>query len=120
MPKPQGEFALANPIEKMTAENELPAVKLEKVTMPDWGYDGTRCHVQFSEAPDAAEYQVWVAAYPDGRGALPMARMKTPGGLINGLRPARKLYLWVTYSTTPAKGAKPTAALSKPSNPLEI
>jgi hypothetical protein len=87
--------------------------------MPDWGYDGTRCHVQFSEAPDAAEYQVWVAAYPDGRGAVQMGQMKSAGGLINNLRPAMKLYLWVTYLTAPVKGAKP-AALSKPSNRLEI
>ncbi len=119
-PKPQGEVALANPIAKLQAEGELAPVKLDSVRMPDWGYDGTRCHVQFSEAPDAAEYQVWVAAYPDGRGALPMGKMKAPGGLISGLRPAMKLYLWVTYSATPAKGAKPAASLSKPSNRLEI
>jgi hypothetical protein len=119
-PKLQGEFALANPITKLQAEGELTPVKLDSVRMPDWGYDGTRCHVQFSEAPDAAEYQVWVSAYPDGRGAVQMGKMKAPGGLISNLRPAMKLYLWVTYTTTPAKGAKPATAQSKPSNALEI
>jgi hypothetical protein len=118
-PKPTGDFTLANPITKLQAEGELAPVKLDGVRMPDWGYDGTRCHVQFSEAPDAAEYQVWVSAYPDGRGAVQMGKMKSPGGLIGSLRPATKLYLWVTYSTAPVKSAKPTA-LSKPSNRLEI
>ncbi len=119
-PMPRGEFALANPITKMQAAGEFAPVKLEKIRMPDWGYDGTRCHVQFTEAPDAAEYQVWVSAYPDGRGAVRMGAMKTPGGLIHNLRPAMKLYLWVTYSMTPSKGRKPPTTLSKPSNPLEI
>ncbi len=118
MPEARGETALANPIAKMQAAGELPAVKLEGVKMPDWGYDGTRCHVNFSEAPDAVEYQVWVSAYPDGRGAVQMGRMKKPGGLIGNLRPEIKLYLWVTYSIDPAK--KKSVAASKPSNSLQI
>jgi hypothetical protein len=120
MPRPRGEFALANPIAKLQAGSEFAPVKLERIKMPDWGYDGTRCHVEFTTAPDAAEYQVWVSAYPDGRGAVQMGRMKTPGGLVGNLRPAMKLHLWVTYSLDPSKGGKPQGALSKPSNRLEI
>jgi hypothetical protein len=119
-PKVTGEYAMANPIAKMDAAGALASVELKGVRNPDWGYDGTRCHVDFSEAPDAAEYQVWVSAYPDGRGAVLMGRMKTPGGLISNLRPAMKLYLWVTYATAPAKRAKSPAVMSKPSNRLEI
>ena len=65
-------------------------------------------------------YVPGTAFYPDGRGAVQMGKMKAPGGLISNLRPAMKLYLWVTYSTAPVKGAKPAAASSKPSNRLEI
>jgi len=86
--------------------------------MPDWGYDGTRAHVHFSPAADAAEYQVWVSAYPDGRGAAVLGKMKESGGLVNGFRPAMKLYLWVTYDETPAEGA--VARRSVPSNRLAI
>lgn len=118
MPAPREGAVLSNPITKMEATRELPAVKLESVRPPDWGYDGTRCHVNFSAAPEAAEYQVWVSAYPDGRGAVQMGRMKKPGELINNLRPGLKLYFWVTY-TTAAANNKPAVA-SKPSNPLEI
>jgi len=113
-----GETALANPIIKMEAAGEQPAVKLEGVKAPDWGYDGTRCHVLFSEALEAAQYQVWVSAYPDGRGAVQMGRMKKPGGLIEKLRPEIKLYLWVTYSIAATKEKK--AVTSKPSNRLQI
>ncbi len=118
MPLPKGDFALANPIAEMAKSGEQPAVKLDKVTMPDWGYDGTRAHVHFDSAPDAAEYQVWVAAYSDGRGAVALGKLKQSGGLVNGLRPAMKLYLWVTYTTGSPKdkNLKP----SKPSNRLEI
>ena len=119
-PRPAGDFALANPIAKLQTAGEFAPVKLEKITVPDWGYDGTRCHVHFSEAPDAAEYQVWVSAYPDGRGAVQMGRMKTPGGLIGNLRPAMKLHLWVTYSVDPSKGRKSPTTMSQPSNRLEI
>ncbi|MDQ3624841.1 MAG: hypothetical protein M3463_20560 [Verrucomicrobiota bacterium] len=120
MPRPRGEFTLANPITKMEDTGELPAVQVEKIRIPDWGYDGTRCHVHFSEARDATEYQVWVSAYPDGRGAVQMARLKNSGGLVTKLRPAVKLYLWVTYSTEPAKGRKAAIAASKPSNRLQV
>ncbi len=122
-PLPRNPAALANPIADLAAQGTLPAVTLEKVTMPDWGYDGTRAHVHFNEMPDAKEYQVWVAAYPDGRGAVKIGTMKKSGGLVNNLRPAMKLYLWVTYSTaaSPAKGKKAEAGeASRPSNPLEI
>jgi hypothetical protein len=123
LPLPRNPPPMANPIADLASQGTLPPVTLEKVTMPDWGYDGTRCHVHFTEATGAKEYQVWVAAYPDGRGAVTIGTMKKSGGLVNNLRPAMKLYLWVTYSTgaSPAKGKTATSgATSRPSNPLEI
>ncbi|MHB9110884.1 MAG: hypothetical protein ACYDCO_27835 [Armatimonadota bacterium] len=111
MPLPAGAAGARNPIAEMQA-NPLPAVTLLGVRNPDWGYDGTVCHVDFTEAPGAAEYQVWVAAYPDGRGAVPLGKMPAPGGLLRNLRPGRQLHLWVTYA---AEGGE-----SRPSNGLAI
>ncbi len=105
-------IALPNPIADMAA-NPLPAVTLQGIRMPDWGYDGTSCYADYTEAPDATEYQVWVAAYPDGRGAVVLGRGPTSGALVRQLQPAEKLYLWITYKT---KGG----ATSKPSNALPI
>lgn len=122
MPLPDA-APLANPIAEMAAVPDAPpAVRLEKVTNPDWGYDGTRCHVHFTEAASATGYEVWVSAYPDGRGAVPLARMPRSGGLVKGLRPAMKLHLWVT-SVEPveiAPGKNAATRRSRPSNMLEI
>jgi len=124
MPIPSGGGPLANPIAAMrAAPGGLPALVLEKVTMPDWGYDGTRCHVHFTEAAVPATYQVWVAAYPDGRGAVALGTLKASGGLLGDLRPAMKLHLWVTATeilSPEARKAKQAPRTSPPSNMLEI
>ncbi|MHB9110454.1 MAG: COG1470 family protein [Armatimonadota bacterium] len=105
--------SLPNPITEMA--NNVPApVTLKGVRPPDWGYDGTTALVDFTTTDDATGYNVWVAAYPDGRGAIKLPWTLTkPGGQIYWLRPAMKLYLWVTYTTKDGK-------VSKPSNRLEI
>jgi len=112
MPLSTAGVVLPNPIAEM-ADNPLPPVKLQGVRMPDWGYDGTSAHVNFTETPQAAEYAVWVAAYPDGRGAVVLGRPAKSGTQIYGFRPAMKLYLWVTYKDKDGK-------VSKPSNRLDI
>jgi len=117
MPIPKTAAGMANPITEMTA-NELAATSIDGVKMPDWGYDGTSCHVLFKEVPNAAAYQVWGAAYADGRGAVTLGAMPKSGGRVWGLRPARKLYLWVTYTETVETGK--AARQSKPSQSLEI
>jgi len=111
MELPKGEFELPNPIADMMAANELSATTLRKVTLPDWGYDGTRCHVHFDPVGGAKEYQIWVAAHKDGRGAVQIGGMEQPGGIVGGLRPAMKLYLYVTYTTEDGKQSKPSNAL---------
>jgi len=123
IPLPRQPAKMANPIADLAARNALAPVTIEKVTMPDWGYDGTRCHVHFNEIDGATEYQVWVGAYPDGRGAVKIGSMKKSGGLVNNLRPAMKLYLWVTYVTTAADkktGQTPPESSGRPSNAFEI
>jgi len=109
-----GKVALPNPITQMATDNTPAPVTLKGVRPPDWGYDGTTALVDFTETPDATGYNVWVAAYPDGSGAIKLPWTLTkPGGQIYWLRPAMKLYLWVTYT---AKDGK----VSKPSNRLDI
>ena len=112
MRMPRGAGALPNPIAQMAAANELPATRLKGVRDPDWGYDGTRCHVDFDEVEGAVQYQVWVAAYKDGAGAQPMARMKAAGQLLQRLRPEVTLYLWVTYTDKDKKQSKPSNRLA--------
>jgi len=102
----------ANPIAEM-ANNPPAPVKLLRVVDPDWGYDGTRTHVHFTETTEAAQYEVWVSVQPDGRGAVALGRGTKSGFLVENLRPAMKLYLWVTYKSKDGQ-------LSKPSNRLEI
>ena len=118
MPLPREVAPLDNPIKQMSMENQLAAVSITGIKMPDWGYDGTSCHVMFSEIDGAESYDVWVGAYPDGRGAVVLARMPKSGGLVGGLRPARKFYLWVTYNKKSADGK--SVEQSKPSDKYEI
>ncbi len=120
MPLPEAPAEMANPIAEMRAANPLAPTKLVGVRDPDWGYDGTRCHVQFEEVEGAAAYQVWVAAHEDGRGAAQMAEMQESGGLVQRLAPGLELYLWVTYTTEQGEGEQKESLQSKPSNVLKI
>ena len=61
----------------------------------------------------AKKYEVWVAARQSGEGAVVLGSMAKQGGLVQNLRPATKLYLWLTYRD--AKNVQ-----SQPSNCLEI
>jgi hypothetical protein len=63
--------------------------------------------VTFKTLPQAIKYQIWVAAYPDGRGAVNM----TPAGAINGqlltgLRPGIPFYFWVVWEDAAGKLSK--------------
>ena len=112
MPLPEPPDTLPNPIKDMTANNSLPPTKLHRVNDPDWGYDGTRCHVHFDPVDGATQYQIWVSARKDGRGAVRMARMTENGQLLRGLRPATPFYLWVTYTGADKKQSKPSNCLA--------
>jgi hypothetical protein len=58
---------------------------------------------------EAKTYFVWVSAYPDGRGAVNMTPKGAASGvLIRGLRPAVKLYYWVTWQSTTGVTSKPS------------
>jgi len=120
MPVPEAPEGLANPIAQMQAANALPPVKITGVRPPDWGYDGTRCHVDFEEVEGAAQYQVWVGAHRDGRGAVQMASMSRSGGLVQNLAPGIELYLWVTYTKEQGEGDQKRLLQSTPSGAFKI
>ncbi len=114
MPVPQDVPGLNNPIEALAAEGVGTALKIERITLPNQEADGTQCYVHFPEVAGAKQYDLWVAPYADGRGALQLGKAwKAPGGLIRGLRPNTDFYIFATYTDADGK-------LSKPSLPYKI
>ena len=110
MPLPKDLPDLPNPIKEMDSAGGTGAVPtITKLVPPDHS-DGTSVHVHFDEAPGAKAHFVWIAAYPDGRGAVNATPQGAKSGiLVHGLRPAAPFYFWVV-----AEGAD--GKLSKPSN----
>jgi hypothetical protein len=113
MPLPAGVPDLPNPIAQMQREGVGAATTIAKLEPPLERNDGTLIHVHFKDVPGAKQYHVWVSAHADGRGAVDM----TPGGaksgdLVRGLRPALKLYFWVSYLDGTGKPSKPSAPAS--------
>ena len=91
-----------------------PAVKIERITLPNQEADGTQCYVHFPKVDGAKQYDVWARPYADGRGALHLGKAwKEPGRLVRGLRPNQNFYLFVTYTDADGK-------VSKPSPPFKI
>lgn len=114
MPVPQDVPGLENPIVNLQANGMLPAIEIERITLPNQEADGTQCYVHFPAAEGATQYNLWVAPYKDGRGALNLGKAwKEPGQLVRGLRPYQDFYLFVTYTNAEGK-------VSQPSQPFEI
>jgi hypothetical protein len=83
----------------MRADHTLPALAIDRISLPPQDADGTRCFVHFEPVAEAEAYEVWGSPYADGRGAISLARNWTePGGQIRGLRPEIDYWLFVTYS----------------------
>jgi hypothetical protein len=113
MPLPSGLPDLPNPIARWQREGTAPATAITKLEPPLERNDGTLVHVHFKEVSGAKSFAVWVSAHADGRGAVNLAPVDfKSGGLITGLRPALKLYFWVTYVNAQGKESKPSAASS--------
>jgi hypothetical protein len=110
MPIPTGAPELDNPIEKMARTNAGAPTSITEIKLPEQASDGTQCYVFFEKRPDAVAYDVWASPYPDGRGALQLAKnWKEPGGLVRGFRPDTDFYLFVTYTDKDGKVSKPSA-----------
>lgn len=113
--------ALPNPHATLQQSGTGTAPKIAKVFPPAEIYDGTRLFVEVEPAPAAASYRGYVAAYPDGRGAKPLAVDQKSGGkwaksitqpnllLFDKLQAARPMYVFVTSVDADGKESKPSA-----------
>lgn len=110
MPVPQDVKGLGNPLVDLEANGVGAALKIDRITLPNQEADGTQCYVHFPEVAGAKQYDLWVAPYADGRGALQLGKAwKAPGGLIRGLRPYTDFYIFATYTDADGKMSKPSA-----------
>ncbi len=113
MPVPVNAPAMENPIAALEKAGTGAATKVIRVTDPSHQYDGTRCHVAFEPVEGAKGYDVWVAPYKDGTGAMQLGKgWKASGEMITGLRPDREFYVFVTYTDKDGKVSKPSAPLA--------
>jgi hypothetical protein len=99
---------LPNPIAEMAASGTAPATKIRRFFAPEQFNDGNRTHVAITPVAGAKEYQVWVAAYEDGRGAMPLAKGPLTEPLVNRLRPNIPLHFFVTYTAEDGTTSKPS------------
>lgn len=116
MPVPAEVRGLENPIAQLNREGALPAIQIERITLPPQEADGTRCSVHFPVVAGARSYDVWASPYPDGRGALKLGKAWTePGKEIRGLRPNQDFHLFVTYTDAEGKTSRPS-----PPHPINL
>lgn len=111
---------LPNPYAELQKTGVGSPPKIAKVYPPEQFYNGTRLYVEVEPVEGAARYRGYVAAYPDGRGAQPLAvdqkvggywgtTLKTPNMLLfDRLRPATPLYFFVTTLDAAGKESKPS------------
>jgi hypothetical protein len=108
MPVPDTPPDLANPIRELAQAGTTAGPEVTKITPPEREYDGRRCHVHFAPALGTKTYEVWVATYADGRGAILLGKdWGAPGQLLTGLSPNIDLYLFVVAKDAAGKASKP-------------
>jgi hypothetical protein len=110
-PKQKGGDALPNPLAKLRETGVGAATKIVKQYPPESYNDGTRTHVSIAPVEGAKEYQVWVAAYADGRGAMVMKKGPELEPLVPRLRPNMPMYFYVTYTDADGKPSKPSESV---------
>lgn len=90
------------------AAGELPATRIMRFFKPEKGYDGTQIMVDIEPVADVRQYNVYVSAYEDGTGAMPMGNATEPPILVRRLRPEFPLYFFVTYTDQKRQESKPS------------
>ncbi len=109
MPVPSGEAEMGNPILKMQAVGVGEPVEITGIEVPMQESDGTQCNVVFTTMAEASSYEIWASPYPDGRGAVQMARsIAASPRRVRGFRPDMDFYLYVTYTGVNKKPSKPS------------
>lgn len=106
--KPGSSEGLPNPIAELRQDGVGRATKIERFFLPEQFNDGTRTHLAITPVEGAKEYQVWVSAYEDGRGAVAMMKTPLTEPLVNRLRPGMPLHFFVTYVDADGKTSKPS------------
>jgi hypothetical protein len=109
-PKSAGGEGLPNPLATLRETGVGAPTAILKSHPPQHMYDGTRVHVSIQPVAGAKEYQVWVSAHADGRGALALKKGIDVDPLVAGLKPNLPLYFYVTYTDADGKPSKPSPA----------
>jgi len=107
-PKQGTGAALPNPIADLAETGVGAPTQIVKLYPPETQYDGTRIHVSIKPVEGAQEYQIWVSAYSDGRGATAVKKGQDTEPLVTRLKPYFPLYLFVTYTDADGKQSKPS------------
>ena len=102
--------SLVNPIADMAKENKLEAGKVLSVKDPDTWFDGTRGVFSYELPEGAVSYDVWVAPYEDGRGALKLGKnQKGPSSQVNGFIAGQTFYAFLVWRDKDGNESKPSA-----------
>ena len=100
---------LPNPIAEQAEAGVGAPTKILKLYPPQQYFDGTRVHVSIEPVKGATEYQVWLSAHSDGRGAIAIKKGEDSEPLITRLKPDFPLFFFVTYTDADGKPSKPSA-----------
>jgi len=106
-PKAQGAI-LPNPIAEAKEKGAAAPTEILKLAPPEQRYEGTQINVSIKPVEGAKEYQVWVSAYADGRGAKALAKGAGAALMVGGLQPDFPLYFFVTYTAADGRQSKPS------------
>ncbi len=102
--------SLVNPIADMAKENKLEAGKVLSVKDPDTWFDGTRGVFSYELPEGMVSYDVWIAPYEDGRGALKLGKnMKGASSQVNGFIAGQTFYAFVVWRDKDGNESKPSA-----------
>jgi hypothetical protein len=96
-----------NPIARLTAEGVGTGPEIREFTEPTHFYDGRRMVIHFNGAAEL-KYNLYLAVYPDGKGAELLKAGVKDGDLVTGFRPEKEVYLFLTAVGTDKKESKPS------------
>ncbi|NQU09429.1 hypothetical protein HQ590_01450, partial [bacterium] len=108
-PVPAWTGPTANPIARLAADGVGEAPAIREFAEPLQGKDGRSMIIHFQQQ-SGRKYNLYLARYPDGRGAELLAGGVTDGRLISGLRPDTDLYLFLTAVGADHQESKPSPA----------
>ena len=114
MPIPEWAGPPDNLISKLTATGTRAAPSITGFTEPPHFNDGRQMNIQITDTaePAGVSYNLYLAMFPDGRGAQLLTAGVKPGALVSGFKPETPMYLFLTAvgldknESKPSKGFK--------------